>query len=118
MVMLSFEKERNRKVAEKVIKGLQSRNMEGYFVETKDEALGLALDLIPKGSSVSWGGTYSIEEIGLKEALIQGQYTVYNRGRLPGRKETMPSSWTFIPKIPRANKNLMKSVNSYMQSDY
>lgn len=59
MVMLSFEKERNRKVAEKVIKGLQSRNMEGYFVETKDEALGLALDLIPKGSSVSWGGTYS-----------------------------------------------------------
>ena len=77
--MLSFEKERNRKVAEKVIKGLQSRNMEGYFVETKDEALGLALDLIPKGSSVSWGGTYSIEEIGLKEALIQGQYTVYNR---------------------------------------
>ena len=76
MVMLSFEKERNRKVAEKVIKGLQSRNMEGYFVETKDEALGLALDLIPKGSSVSWGGTYSIEEIGLKEALTQGQYTV------------------------------------------
>ena len=51
MVMLSFEKERNRKVAEKVLKGLQSRNMEGYFVETKDEALGLALDLIPKGSS-------------------------------------------------------------------
>lgn len=38
MVMLSFEKERNRKVAEKVIKGLQSRNMEGYFVETKDRS--------------------------------------------------------------------------------
>ena len=91
MVMLSFEKERNRKVAEKVIKGLQSRNMEGYFVETKDEALGLALDLIPKGSSVSWGGTYSIEEIGLKEALIQGQYTVYNRDtkKTPEEKREM-----------------------------
>lgn len=89
--MLSFEKERNRKVAEKVIKGLQSRNMEGYFVETKDEALGLALDLIPKGSSVSWGGTYSIEEIGLKEALIQGQYTVYNRDtkKTPEEKREM-----------------------------
>ena len=91
MVMLSFEKERNRKVAEKVIKGLQSRNMEGYFVETKDEALGLALDLIPKGSSVSWGVTYSIEEIGLKEALIQGQYTVYNRDtkKTPEEKREM-----------------------------
>ena len=56
MVMLSFEKERNRKVAEKVLKGLQSRNMEGYFVETKDEALGLALDLIPKGSASAGAG--------------------------------------------------------------
>lgn len=47
--MLPEEKERNRKVAQKVIAGLRSRNMEGYFVETKEEALGLALDLIPQG---------------------------------------------------------------------
>lgn len=70
---------RNKMLAEKVIKGLQSRNMEGFYVETKEEALKLALELIPTGSSVSWGGSMSIEEIGLKKAICEGDYVVYNR---------------------------------------
>ncbi len=70
---------RNKMLAEKVIKGLQSRNMEGFYAETKEEALKLALELIPKGSSVGWGGSVSIEEIGLKDAVRAGDYTVYDR---------------------------------------
>lgn len=70
---------RNKMLAEKVIKGLQSRNMEGYFAETKEEALKLALSMIPAGSSVGWGGSVSIEEIGLKKAVCEGDYIVYNR---------------------------------------
>ena len=49
---------RNRMLAKKVIKGLQSRNMEGFYAETKEEALKLALELIPEGSSIGWGGIY------------------------------------------------------------
>lgn len=70
---------RNRMLAEKVIKGLQSRNMEGFYAETKEEALKLALELIPTGSSIGWGGSMSIEEIGLKKAVCEGDYVVYNR---------------------------------------
>lgn len=70
---------RNRMLAEKVIKGLQSRNMEGFYAENKEEALKLALELIPTGSSVSWGGSMSIEEIGLKKAIREGDYVVYDR---------------------------------------
>ena len=70
---------RNRMLAEKVIKGLQSRNMEGFYAETKEDALKLALELIPTGSSVSWGGSMSIEEIGLKNAMREGDYVVYDR---------------------------------------
>lgn len=70
---------RNKKLAEKVIKGLQSRNMEGFYAETKEEALKLALELIPAGSSVGWGGSASIEEIGLKKAVREGNYIVYDR---------------------------------------
>ena len=33
---------RNRLLAQKVLKGLQSRNMTGYYAETKEEALKLA----------------------------------------------------------------------------
>lgn len=70
---------RNRMLAEKVIKGLESRKMEGYYAETKEEALKKALELIPEGSSVGWGGSMSIQEIGLKDAVCSGNYTVYNR---------------------------------------
>ena len=70
---------RNRLLADRVIRGLQSRNMEGFYVETKEEALKTALELIPEGSSISWGGTMSAGEIGLKDALCSGSYTVYNR---------------------------------------
>ena len=70
---------RNKKLAEKVIKGLKSRHMEGFFAETKEEALKIALDLIPEGSSVSWGGTMSAAEIGLTQVLSTGNYNFIDR---------------------------------------
>ncbi|MBQ6537940.1 MAG: LUD domain-containing protein, partial [Eubacterium sp.] len=48
---------RNKKLAEKIIKGLKSRHMEGFYAETKEDALKKALELIPEGARVSWGGT-------------------------------------------------------------
>ena len=53
-----YGKKRNELLAETVIKGLKSRNMTGYYAKDKEEALKLALDLIPKGSSISMGGLY------------------------------------------------------------
>ena len=38
---------------------LESRNMEAYYVETKEEAVKKALELIPKGSSINMGGRFS-----------------------------------------------------------
>ena len=64
---------RNRLLGETIIKGLESRNMEGYYVESKEEALKKALELIPEGSSVSWGGSMSIAEIGLKDVDPPGE---------------------------------------------
>ena len=55
---------RNELLAQKVIKGLESRNMSGYYAKTKEEALQKALELIPEGSSIGWGCSASIAEIG------------------------------------------------------
>ena len=77
--MDQFEKKRNQLLAPKIIKGLESRNMNGYFTETKEEALQKALSLIPEGSSIGWGGSVSIQEIGLKQAVLEGSYKVFNR---------------------------------------
>ena len=52
---------RNKLLGERVIQGLQSRNMEGFYAETKEEALEIALSLIPEESTVAWGGSVSID---------------------------------------------------------
>lgn len=70
---------RNEVLANRVVKNLESRNMEAYFVKTKEEALKKALKLIPEGSSISWGGTASAKEIGLLDAVHEGNYEVYDR---------------------------------------
>ena len=70
---------RNEVLANRVVKNLESRNMEAYFVKTKEEALKKALELIPEGSSISWGGTASAKEIGLLDAVHEGNCEVYDR---------------------------------------
>lgn len=47
---------RNELLAQTVIKGLESRNMSGYYAANKEEALKKALELIPEGSSIAMGG--------------------------------------------------------------
>ncbi len=70
---------RNELLAQTVIKGLQSRNMSGYYAENKEEALRLALSLIDEGSSCTMGGCVSAVEIGLVDALKQGNYNFIDR---------------------------------------
>lgn len=70
---------RNQMLAEKLIKALESRNMEGYYAQTKEAALEKALELIPEGSKIGWGGSMSIQEIGLKDAVCSDNYEVFNR---------------------------------------
>ena len=50
----------NEALAQKVIKGLKSRNMEGYYVKTKEDALKKALELIPENSKITKGGSMSV----------------------------------------------------------
>ena len=76
-------------LAEKVIKGLSSRNMQGYYAESRDEALKLALTLIPQGSVVTMGGSKSVREIGLVDALKAGEYTFIDRAEYKDPREAM-----------------------------
>lgn len=77
---------RNAVLAEHVIKGLQSRNMSGYYAKNKEEARKTALELIPKGSSISMGGCMSAQEIGLVSALKEGDYHFIDRSKMEPRE--------------------------------
>ena len=70
---------RNDLLAQKVIKGLVSRNMKGFYAHSKAEALQMALRLIPEKSTVTMGGSVSASEIGLVDAMKVGNYTFIDR---------------------------------------
>lgn len=77
---------RNEMLAQKVIKGLESRNMSGYYAADREEALKKALELIPLKASVTKGGSMSVREIGLEKALIEGDYNYMNRDEVTDKR--------------------------------
>jgi Uncharacterised ACR, YkgG family COG1556. len=77
---------RNEKLAQKVIKGLESRNMTGYYAADREEALKKAIELIPEGSTVTMGGAMSAVEIGLVDALMNGNYDFLDRNQMEPRE--------------------------------
>jgi L-lactate utilization protein LutC len=84
---------RNELLAQKVIKGLESRNMTGYYAPTKEDALKKALELIPEGSSVSMGGAMSAHEIGLVEAVKKGNYNFIDRDAMEDKRAAMLAAY-------------------------
>ncbi|WP_026514377.1 lactate utilization protein [Butyrivibrio sp. LB2008] len=84
---------RNTLLAQKVIKGLESRNMSGYFASTKEEALKLAMVLIPTGASVTMGGAMSAHEIGLVKALKEGNYNFIDRDEYEDKRAAMLAAY-------------------------
>lgn len=81
-----YIKERNELLAKQVITHLQKRNMTGYYASSKEEALQIALRLIPEGSFVAMGGCESAREIGLTDTLKNGHYTFIDRQRMVKRE--------------------------------
>lgn len=80
---------RNEVLAQTVIKGLESRNMSGYYAADKEAAVKQALELIPEGSSIAMGGCASAHEIGLIKVLEDGNYNYINREKLSPRESLL-----------------------------
>ena len=64
-----------------LVKNLRSRHFEAYYCADRSSALEKALELIPEGASVGWGGAMSAEEIGLIDAVRSGGYHAIDRDK-------------------------------------
>lgn len=80
-------KVRNQLLAKKIIKNLESRKFEAYYVESTIDAVEKALSLIPEHSLVSWGGSVTLEEIGLIDKLYQGNFMIIDRDKAQTSEE-------------------------------
>ena len=64
-------KQFNRLRAEVVVENLKKKYMDGHFVETKEQALELLLNLIPAGARLGRGDSVTLNQLGVFEALIE-----------------------------------------------
>ena len=86
------QEERNQKLAERMIKNLNRRNMEAFYCPTGEEAVKKVSELIADGSSVTWGGSATVRDLGIPEALkTRGTLEVLDRDLVetPKEKEQM-----------------------------
>ena len=72
-----------------LVKNLESRHFEAYYCANKEEALHKVLELIPTEDVVSWGGTLTVDELGIKGLLAQREQKVLDRDTAKDMAERM-----------------------------
>lgn len=77
------------KRAQTLVKNLKNRHFGAFYCETAEEALAKALELIPEGASVGWGGATSAQQIGLLDAVHDPKYRCIDRDTAPDRAQAM-----------------------------
>lgn len=76
---MSVKKDTYTLEAQTIIKNLAKRNMEGFYCDTKEEAVEKALEIMEEGSVIAWGGSESVKECGLMDAIHNGKYELIDR---------------------------------------
>jgi len=83
------EEQRNVLLAERLIKSLNRRHMEAYYCATTAEAVQLVSALIADGSSVTWGGSMTVRDLGIPDMLrSRGTLEVLDRDMATTPEET------------------------------
>ena len=83
---------RNERLAKTVIKNLQRRHIEGFYCPTAEEAVKKVSEFIEDGSSVTWGGTMTVRDLGIPQAFKnRGTLEVLDRDLVetPEEKQAM-----------------------------
>lgn len=74
---------RNSMYGPQVVAALEKRNFRAFYCATKEEALEKAMSLIPQDHVVGWGGSATINEIGLVDELKKEGYALLDRDSEP-----------------------------------
>lgn len=76
---MSFKKETFKITAQGIINNLAKRNIEGFYCEDSAALVEQVITLMEEGSVVAWGGSQSVKECGLMDAINNGKYTLIDR---------------------------------------
>lgn len=73
--------------ANTMIQNLAKRNMEGFFFESSEALLSELKSRLPKGCTVSWGGSETLKETGIMDLLTNGDYQTVDRTAAKNKEE-------------------------------
>lgn len=76
---MSHKTEAFAAMAKTIIENLKKRNMEGYYFESSSECVKAIMDSIPSGSVIGWGGSETVKETGLMDAIQNASYELIDR---------------------------------------
>ena len=82
---MTVQEQRNQLLATKMIKNLNRRNMEAFYCPTAEEAVKKVSELIADGSTVTWGGSMTVRDLGIPDILRhRGTLEVLDRDMVEG----------------------------------
>lgn len=80
---------RNDLMSEALIRRLAARHINAYYCKTSEEAISKVLELLKEGSTISWGGSATIRDMGLVKALHEkGCFNLLDRDLVATPEET------------------------------
>ena len=110
--MLEPIKIRYDKTGPKVVEALQKRHFEAYYISDSKDVAVKVLELIPAGSTVSWGGTTTVDQLGIKKLLADKGYTLIDRdtAKSPEEREEI------MHKAENGSPELLRQLSDYYGS--
>ncbi len=86
--MLEPLKKRNDLIGPKVVEALKKRHFEAYYISDSKDVAAKVLELIPADHSVSWGGTMTVDALGIKKMLADKGYKIIDRATAKSPEES------------------------------
>ena len=80
---------RNEKLGLTVVSAFIKRGFEACYCEKREAAVEKVIELVPKGTCVSWGGSATIQELELPDRFHSGDYMVLDRDRTSSPDERL-----------------------------
>ena len=86
---MTAQETRDEKLAQRMIKNLEQRHYDAYFCKTAEDIRNQVKELIPEGSTISWGGSMTIRDSGVTKILKAGNYEVFDRDDVSTQEDKM-----------------------------
>ena len=80
-ILQKAREELQQVLVREVLQSLIKNRFEALYVSSREEAREKILAMIPTGASVGYGGSLTLDELGIKDVLKKGNYQFIDRGR-------------------------------------